>query len=79
MQNERCWISLWISVRERESRRRSILWKIVRIFVEFDGVLEGNPKIEEEVRRILMPNLAQMATGCGLAESGFCVRDAGSS
>ncbi|KAK3704085.1 vesicle coat component [Vermiconidia calcicola] len=38
-----------------------VLWKIVRVFVEHDGVLEGNPKIEEEVRRILLPNLAQMA------------------
>jgi hypothetical protein len=52
--------SLDINLRKRVEEK-VILWKIVRVFVEFDGVLEGNPKIDEEVRRILMPNLAQMA------------------
>lgn len=52
--------SLEVSLRKRVEEK-VVLWKLVRSFVEFDGVLEGNPKIEEEVRRILMPNLAQMA------------------
>ena len=50
---------------EVEMRKRveekMVLWKIVSIFVEHDGVVEGNPRIEEEVRRVLLPNLAQMA------------------
>ena len=52
--------SLDVSLRKRVEEK-VILWKLVRIFLELDGVLEGNPKIEEEVRKILLPNLAQMA------------------
>ena len=44
----------------KRTEEKLVLWKIMRIFVEHDGVLEGNPKIEEEVRRVLLPNLAQM-------------------
>ena len=50
---------------DANSRKRAeekvILWKIIRIFVENDGILEGKPIIEGEVRRVLLPNLAQMA------------------
>ena len=52
--------SMVVSMRKRVEEK-VILWKIVKIFVEHEGVLEGNPKIEEEVRRVLLPNLAQMA------------------
>ena len=52
--------SLEVSLRKRVEEK-VILWKLVRMFLEFDGVLEGNPKIDEEVRRILLPNLVQMA------------------
>ncbi|KAK3056063.1 vesicle coat component [Extremus antarcticus] len=38
-----------------------VLWKLTRVFVEHDGVLEGTAAIEAEVRAILLPNLAQMA------------------
>lgn len=46
---------------KKRSEEKSVLWKIMRVFVEHDGVLEGNPKIEEELRRIVLPNLAQMS------------------
>ncbi|USW52989.1 Putative COPII coat assembly protein, Sec16 [Septoria linicola] len=39
---------------------KSTLWRIMKIFVEHDGKLEGDKKIEEEVRAVLLPNLAQM-------------------
>ena len=45
---------------KKRVEEKLILWKIVRVFLEHDGSLEGNPKIDEELRRILMPNLAQM-------------------
>ncbi|KAF2770737.1 hypothetical protein EJ03DRAFT_269956, partial [Teratosphaeria nubilosa] len=38
-----------------------VLWKITRIFVENDGVLESSPKIEDEVRKILLPDLAEIS------------------
>lgn len=37
-----------------------VLWKIAKIFVEHDGVLEGKPEIVVESRGVLLPNLAQM-------------------
>ncbi|KAI9778346.1 MAG: vesicle coat component [Geoglossum umbratile] len=41
-----------------EARKRYgeklLLWKILRILVEKDGVLEGNPEVEEAVRAVLM-------------------------
>lgn len=45
---------------KKRVEEKLILWKMVRVFLEHDGVLEGNPKIDDDVRRILMPNLAQM-------------------
>lgn len=43
-----------------------VLWKIVRIFIDNDGALEGIPKIEDEIRMTLLPNLEQMAQVAGL-------------
>lgn len=37
------------------------LWQIMKIFVDHDGKLEGDKKIEEEVRTVLLPDLAQMS------------------
>lgn len=45
---------------KKRTEEKLVLWKIMRVYLEHDGALEGNPKIEEEVRRILLPNLAQM-------------------
>lgn len=46
---------------KKRTEEKLVLWNIMRIFVENDGLLEGNPKIEQEVRRVLLPNLSQMA------------------
>jgi hypothetical protein len=57
---------------------RLLLWKILRLFVESDGVLEGNPTVEKAVRDILTPgfeiseNTAPYlngVTGLGLSNS----------
>lgn len=36
-----------------------LLWKIVRVLVEYDGVIEGNSSAENAVRAILSPELTQ--------------------
>lgn len=46
---------------KKRVEEKLVLWKLVKIFVDHDGVLEGNQKIEDEVRAVLLPNLAQMA------------------
>ncbi|EMC96793.1 hypothetical protein BAUCODRAFT_490045 [Baudoinia panamericana UAMH 10762] len=45
---------------QKRAEERVLLWKIMRLYVEHDGALEGNPKIDDEVRKILLPHLAQM-------------------
>jgi hypothetical protein len=52
--------SLPLEVRKR-TEEKLVLWKLIYIFLENDGVLEGSSKIEDEVRNVLLPNLAQMA------------------
>ncbi|SMR59027.1 unnamed protein product [Zymoseptoria tritici ST99CH_3D1] len=51
---------------KRRIEEKLVLWKIVRVFVENDGSLEGSPKIAEAVRPILLPNLADMAQAMDL-------------
>ena len=34
---------------------RVLLWKILRVFVEHDGILEGSPLVEKVVREVLNP------------------------
>ena len=45
---------------KRRAEEKVGLWRVMRVFVEHDGALEGSAKIDEEVRQVLLPNLAQM-------------------
>ncbi|KAK3956066.1 Sec23-binding domain of Sec16-domain-containing protein [Pseudoneurospora amorphoporcata] len=40
---------------DKRTTERLLLWKILRVFVEHDGVLEGNPTVNQAVREILYP------------------------
>lgn len=46
---------------QKGTEEKLVLWKIMKVFLEHDGALEGSPQIEEEVRKILLPKLAQMS------------------
>lgn len=46
---------------KKRAEEKIFLWKIVKIFVDHDGHLEGDKKIEDEVRAVLLPNLSQMS------------------
>ncbi|CAK4032626.1 Hypothetical predicted protein [Lecanosticta acicola] len=46
---------------KKRTEEKLLLWKIVKIFVEHDGHLEGDKKIEDEIRAVLLPDLAQMS------------------
>ncbi|RDW94305.1 hypothetical protein BP5796_00068 [Coleophoma crateriformis] len=57
-----------------ESKRkeeRVLLWKILQIFIENDGVLEGNPAVEKSVRAVLTPGLDDEAQPESSYESGL--------
>lgn len=56
---------------KKRVEEKLVLWKLVKVFVDHDGTLEGNPKIEEEIRAILLPNLAQMAQAMDATSSGI--------
>lgn len=44
-----------LSLEVKRSIERLLLWKILRIFIEHDGVLEGNADAEKAVRLVLSP------------------------
>jgi hypothetical protein len=44
-----------LSYEAKRTIERLLLWRILRIFVEYDGVLEGNPAAEKAVRDVLSP------------------------
>lgn len=45
-----------LSLEAKRAIERLLLWKILRVFVEHDGVLEGTPAVEKAVRDILSPD-----------------------
>lgn len=44
-----------LSLEGKRTIERLLLWKILRVFIENDGVLEGNPVVEKAVREVLSP------------------------
>lgn len=46
-------LSPQLSLEAKRSIERLLLWKILRIFIEFDGHLEGSPAVETAVREVL--------------------------
>lgn len=59
---------------DKRAVERILLWKILRVFVEFDGTLEGSPAVNEAVRSILAPTARAVdtsspvyATGAGIS------------
>ncbi|CAM1508089.1 Fc.00g049370.m01.CDS01 [Cosmosporella sp. VM-42] len=44
-----------LSLEAKRAIERLLLWKILRVFVEHDGTLEGTPAAEKAVREILAP------------------------
>ncbi|KAI0428506.1 Sec23-binding domain of Sec16-domain-containing protein [Xylaria sp. FL1042] len=46
-----------VSHEDKRAVERVLLWKILRVLVENDGVLEGNPAVEKAVRDVISPGL----------------------
>ncbi|KIM96000.1 hypothetical protein OIDMADRAFT_132996 [Oidiodendron maius Zn] len=42
---------------DKRTEERILLWKILRVFIEHDGILEGNPTVDAAVRAILSPGV----------------------
>ncbi|KAF5021504.1 hypothetical protein F66182_6447 [Fusarium sp. NRRL 66182] len=53
-----------LSLEAKRAVERLLLWRIMRIFIEHDGILEGNPAVEQAVRDVLSPSeVAPTASG----------------
>ncbi|TAQ90694.1 hypothetical protein B7494_g977 [Chlorociboria aeruginascens] len=59
-----------LSHEDKRIEERILLWKIVRVFIEHDGVLEGSPVVEKAVRAVLSPGLDDNAQGDPLYATG---------
>lgn len=46
-----------VSHEDKRAVERVLLWKILRVFIENDGLLEGNPAVEKAVREVISPGL----------------------
>ena len=58
-----------ISLDDKRLEERVLLWKVLRLFVEHDGVLEGTEAVDKAVRGVLVPNVAEEATDEAGADS----------
>jgi hypothetical protein len=47
----------YLSHEDKRTEERIILWKILRVFIENDGTLEGNAVVDKAVRAVLSPGL----------------------
>ncbi|RYP22134.1 hypothetical protein DL765_001893 [Monosporascus sp. GIB2] len=47
-----------VSHEDKRAIERVLLWKILRVFVENDGAIEGTPAVDKSVREIITPSLS---------------------
>ncbi|KAG5971223.1 hypothetical protein E4U58_000139 [Claviceps cyperi] len=48
-----------LSLEAKRSVERLLLWKLLRIFIENDGILEGSPAVDKAVRQVLASDTAE--------------------
>ena len=46
-----------LSHEDKRTEERILLWKILRVFIENDGMLEGTPAVDKAVRAVLSPGI----------------------
>ncbi|KAH7310017.1 Sec23-binding domain of Sec16-domain-containing protein [Rhexocercosporidium sp. MPI-PUGE-AT-0058] len=59
-----------LSHEDKRIEERILLWKILRVFIEHDGTLEGNPVVDKAVRAVLSPGLDDEGTSAPLYATG---------
>lgn len=69
-----------LSLEAKRSIERVILWKLLRVFVEFDGRLEGTTAVDTAVQQVLTPkDQASGPSGDAMFQSGQSLGAASSS
>ncbi|KAJ5033359.1 uncharacterized protein L3040_008477 [Drepanopeziza brunnea f. sp. 'multigermtubi'] len=59
-----------LSHEDKRIEERILLWKILRVFIEHDGTLEGNAVVDKAVRSVLSPGLDEQGTSAPLYATG---------
>ncbi|KAK6584680.1 hypothetical protein PZA11_002904 [Diplocarpon coronariae] len=59
-----------LSHEDKRIEERILLWKILRVFIEHDGTLEGSPAVDKAVRSVLSPGLDEQGTSDPLCGTG---------
>jgi COPII coat assembly protein SEC16 len=59
-----------LSHEDKRIEERILLWKILRVFIENDGTLEGNEVVMKAVRAVLSPGLDDISTNAPLYATG---------
>ncbi|PBP24867.1 COPII coat assembly protein SEC16 [Diplocarpon rosae] len=59
-----------LSHEDKRIEERILLWKILRVFIEHDGTLEGTPVVDKAVRSVLSPGLDEQASSDPLYATG---------
>ncbi|CAK7265247.1 vesicle coat component [Sporothrix epigloea] len=62
--------ALQASLEGRRLEERVLLWKVLHLFIEHDGVLEGNSAVDKAVRAILSPELDDTGLAAAPADHG---------
>jgi hypothetical protein len=57
---EKSQLDIYDHTEKRLAEEKCILWKVVKLMIEHDGVLENVPEIDPAVRKILTPEIAQI-------------------
>jgi hypothetical protein len=55
---------------DKRTEERILLWKILTVFIENDGILEGNPTVDAAVRAVLSPGLVNTGDGAPMYTTG---------
>ncbi|CAH0017282.1 unnamed protein product [Clonostachys rhizophaga] len=58
-----------LSFEAKRQIEKILLWKILRVFIEHDGALEGNPAVEKAVREVLSPSITASSSVNGVSYS----------
>jgi COPII coat assembly protein SEC16 len=59
-----------LSHEDKRTEERILLWKILRVFIENDGTLEGNPIVMKAVRVVLSPGIDDNSLNAPLYATG---------
>lgn len=59
-----------LSHEDKRAEERILLWKMLSVFIENDGILEGSPSVEKAVRAVLSPGIDDESSSAALYATG---------